>query len=43
MNSIIINKTDSSLGVILDASKNYLEFEGESRPENVKAFFFTYY
>lgn len=39
MNSIVINKTDSSLGVILDASKNYLEFEGESRPENVKAFF----
>ncbi len=39
MNSVKIDRTESSLAVTLDADKHYLEFAGESRPENVKAFF----
>ncbi len=39
MNNLIIEKTDSTPGVILDYAKNHIEFNGDSRPENVKSFF----
>ena len=34
-----IEPTNASLEIILDADKHYMSFVGESRPENVKAFF----
>ncbi len=34
-----IEPTSASLEIILDADKNFMSFIGESRPENVKAFF----
>lgn len=39
MNSLIIQKTDSTPNVVLDHTKHYIEFSGDSRPENVKSFF----
>ncbi len=39
MNNLIIEPTNASLSISLNAEKNLLEFVGESRPENVKAFF----
>lgn len=34
-----IEPTHASLEIILDADRHYMSFVGESRPENVKAFF----
>ncbi len=34
-----IEPTNASLEIILDAEKHFMSFVGESRPENVKAFF----
>lgn len=39
MDNLKINKTESSLGVLLDSTQNILSFEGESRPENCQVFF----
>lgn len=39
MTNLIIDKTDSSLGVVLNSETHELSFIGESRPENVRAFF----
>lgn len=39
MENVIIKKTDATPGVILDLQKNFIEFIGDSRPENVKTFF----
>ncbi|MBC7694485.1 MAG: DUF1987 domain-containing protein [Burkholderiales bacterium] len=39
MENLIIQGTDSTPGIILDKQKHYIEFTGDSRPENVKMFF----
>jgi len=39
MNTFILESTENTPGIILDHTKNYLEFIGESRPEDVKKFF----
>lgn len=39
MSTLKIDKTDSSVGVILNSETHELSFIGESRPENVRAFF----
>lgn len=39
MESIQIQQTNSTIGVILNYEKHFLEFSGDSRPENVRDFF----
>lgn len=39
MDVLIIESTENTPGIILDHNKNFLEFIGESRPEDVKKFF----
>jgi hypothetical protein len=39
MNKLIIEPTEDSPGIILDAENNKYEFSGESRPENAAKFY----
>lgn len=39
MESIQIKQTNSTIGVILNYEKHFIEFCGDSRPENVREFF----
>jgi|LakMenEpi03Aug12_release.lakeMendotaPanAssembly.Ray.scaffolds.fasta_scaffold1060896_2 hypothetical protein len=39
MDVLILESTENTPGIILDHNKNFLEFIGESRPEDVKKFF----